>query len=45
MNYRKGMGLIFPNLAMEISPIGLIAVTQTNQEILVGVPGRVFFSL
>ena len=43
--YRKGIGLIFPNPASEFGPFGPCAVTQTNSETSVEVPGRVLFSL
>ena len=42
--YRKGIGLIFPNLDTESDPRGSSAATQTNSETSAGVPGRVLFS-
>ena len=45
VSYRKGIGLIFPNLATEIGPSGSSAATQKTQETSAGAPGRVLFSL
>lgn len=42
---RKGIGLIFPNLTVEIGPSGPSAVTQPNAGTLASIPGRVLFSL
>ena len=42
---RKGIGLIFPNLVVEIGPSGPSAVTQPNSETPASIPGRVLFSL
>jgi len=44
--YRKGIGLIFPNLDVEIGLLaGSGAATQTSQEMSAEAPGRVLFSL
>ena len=44
-SYRKGIGLIFPNLDVEIGVSAPSAVTQTNPETLEEALGRVLSSL